>query len=448
MNRTSLRIAAVVLSLTSVSGCSAIQDSQIFQPEFWAMNRSGENVSAELGLAELAKGNNVLAQSHFEKALKANPNDVQALFGLATLYQNSGQPTRARQLYEAILALNPRPTDELLVWAGKQTQPIVDLASVNIHLLESGVSAPLPGGASLQPQMSSTAPMAMAPIQTPPSYGGMQPPQPSHMAGPEPMFRDADLNIVARFKTLRALLDQGLITQDEFLIRRKVNVGALLPMTSAPASTGLDRPVPGVEQVSARLNAIGRALEMRALTPAQHTAERTMILDALMPMRPSSVANPAPPPKGLMEAADAVRRLEMLNAADLITSDEYAKERAAIETSMQPPAPKNIASAGGTPKAMDGQNKPTMSGFQPAVHLASYRQKKAAERGWAELSKRFGSVLGGLEHRVERVDLGNRKGVFYRLKAGPLPSNDAAKNACRKLKAKRQYCEPTTINFG
>lgn len=448
MNRTSLRIAAVVLSLTSVSGCSAIQDSQIFQPEFWAMNRSGENVSAELGLAELAKGNNVLAQSHFEKALKANPNDVQALFGLATLYQNSGQPTRARQLYEAILALNPRPTDELLVWAGKQTQPIVDLASVNVHLLESGVSAPLPGGTSMQPQMSSTAPMAMAPIQTPPSYGGMQPPQPSHMAGPEPMFRDADLNIVARFKTLRALLDQGLITQDEFLIRRKVNVGALLPMTSAPASTGLDRPVPGVEQVSARLNAIGRALEMRALTPAQHTAERTMILDALMPMRPSSVANPAPPPKGLMEAADAVRRLEMLNAADLITSDEYAKERAAIETSMQPPAPKNIASAGGTPKAMDGQNKPAMSGFQPAVHLASYRQKKAAERGWAELSKRFGSVLGGLEHRVERVDLGNRKGVFYRLKAGPLPSNDAAKNACRKLKAKRQYCEPTTINFG
>ena len=452
MNRTSLRIAAVVLSLTSVSGCSAIQDSKIFQPEFWAMNRSGNNISAELGLAELAKGNNVLAQSHFEKALKANPKDVQALFGLATLYQNSGQPTRARQLYESILALNPRPTDELLVWAGKQTQPIVDLASVNIHLLQSGVSAPLPGGLSPQPQMSAAAPMAMAPMQTPPSYGGMQPLQPSHMAGPEPLFRDADLNIVARFKTLRALLDQGLITQDEFLIRRKVNVGALLPMTAQPASTGLDRPVPAIEQVSARLNAIGRALEMRALTPAQHTAERTMILDALMPMRPNAVANPAPPPKGLMEAADAVRRLEMLNGADLITSDEYAKERAAIEVSMQPPAPKAMAGAmagaGAAPKALNDQGKPAMSGFQPAVHLASYRQKKAAERGWAELSKRFGSLLGGLEHRVERVDLGNSKGVFYRLKAGPLPSNNAAKDACRKLKAKRQYCEPTTINFG
>jgi len=448
VNRTSLRIAAVVLSLTSVSGCSAIQDSKIFQPEFWASNRSGDNVSAELGLAELSKGNNMLAQSHFEKALKANPKDVHALFGLATLYQNAGRPTRAHQLYEAILALNPRPTDELLVWAGKQTQPIVNLAHLNIQLLESGGSAPLPVGANPQPQMSSAAPMAMAPMQTPPSYGDMVSAQPQDMADPEPMFKDADLNIVARFKALRALLDQGLITQDEFLNRRKVNVGALLPMTSQPAATGLDRPVPAVEQVSARLNAIGRALEMRALSPAQHTAERSMIIDALMPMHPSSVLYPPPPPKGLMEAADAVRRLEMLNSADLITSDEYAKERAAIEASLQPSAPKAMDGAGAVPKMLDGQAKPAMSGFQPAVHLASYRQKKVAERGWAELSKRFGSLLGGLVHRVERVDLGNSKGVFYRLKAGPLPSNNAAKDACRQLKAKRQYCEPTTINFG
>ena len=439
MNRTSLRIAAVVLTLTVLSGCSALQDSEILQPEFWAMNRGDNNIEAELGLAELAKGNNVLAQAHFEKALRANPKDVQALFGLATLYQNTGQPTRARRLYETILALQPRPTDELLVWAGKQTQPIVDLAGVNIHLLESGASAPLPGTLDAQTPMT---PQAKS-MPTMPPYGGMQP---THMAGPEPMFKDADLNIVARFKALRALLDQGLITQDEFLVRRKVNVGALLPMTSPRASAGLDRPVPAVEQVSARLRAIGRALEMRALSPAQHTAERSMILDALMPMNPVAVANPTPPPKGLMEAADAVRRLEMLNSADLITSDEYAKERAAIEASMQPAPPK--PKAGQMQKSMAEQSKPAMSGFQPAVHLASYRQKKAAERGWAVLFKRFGSVLGGLEHRVERVDLGNNKGVFYRLKAGPLPSNAAAKDTCRKLKAKRQYCEPTTINFG
>jgi len=444
-----LRIATVVLSLTGLAGCTAIEESGVLKPEFWAEQANADNVEAELGLGELAKGNNVLAQSHFEKALRANPSDVHALYGLAVLYQNSGQPNRARQLYESIIALQPRPNDELLVWAGRQTQPIVDLASVNIHLLESGSPAPIPGGSmpGSQPMGTYTqAPMSqMAPV-APMTMTTMAPAQPPQMAQAEPLFQDADLNIVARFKTLRSLLDQGLITQDEFLVRRKVNKGALLPMTSSPAASGLDRPVPAVEQISARLRAIGRALEMRALSPAQHTAERSMILDALMPMNPVSVANPVPPPQGLMAAADAVRRLEMLNSVDLITSDEYAKERAAIESSMQPVPPK--AQATGPAKSLAEEKKSAMSGFQPGVHLASYRQKKAAERGWAQLTKQFGSVLGGLQHRVERVDLGNSKGVFYRLKAGPLPSNNAAKGVCKKLKSKRQYCEPTTINFG
>ena len=265
---------------------------------------------------------------------------------------------------------------------------------------------------------------------------------------PQAMFKEGDLNIVERFETLRALLDQGLLTQDEFLVRRKVNVGALLPLSSPPPGAGLDRPVPGAGQIAGRLHAIGRALEMRALSPAQHTAERTMILDALMPANPVSMASPAIPPKGLMEAADAVRRLELLKEADLITSDEYTKERTAIEGGIQPAGPASSA-MGAQPKAMQPKMaKPQVSGFQPAVHLASYRQRKAAERGWAELSRRFGSLLGGMQHRIERVDLGGGKGVFYRLKVGPLPSNGAAQSTCRQLKAKRQYCEPTTINFG
>ena len=56
---------------------------------------------------------------------------------------------------------------------------------------------------------------------------------------------------------------------------------------------------------------------MRAITVGQHSAERTMILDALLPSAPVVVANPGAPPKGLMEAADAVRRLEKLKNDDL-----------------------------------------------------------------------------------------------------------------------------------
>ncbi|MCW8916168.1 MAG: tetratricopeptide repeat protein [Magnetovibrio sp.] len=463
MNCNSLRIAAVVLSLSALSGCAAFDNVEFLDPNTWKIPVSRTNNNfAELGLAELSKGNNVEAQGYFERALKSNPQDVHALYGLAVMYQNSGQPTRARQLYESIVAMQPRPQERIMVWADKRTQPIVDLASVNMHLLESDPTASA-GQSFGQSLMQSSQPNAMSPSMdngglepSAPAGGVMMPSRPTvqrkslNMSPPPQMVSEADTNIVARFETLRVLLEQGLLTQDEFLVRRRTNVGALLPLTSQPPATGLDRPVPAAEQISSRLHAIGRALEMRALSPAQHTAERSMILDALMPARPASMAKPALRPSGLMEAADAVRRLEMLKEADLITSDEYTKERTAIESIMQPAPPQGaLSSDKKMPMEMSGQQaKPKVSGFQPALHLASYRQRKAAERGWAELSRRFSSMLNGMEHRIERVDLGGGKGVFYRLKVGPVPSNNAAKDSCRKLKAKRQYCEPTTINFG
>ena len=433
--------------------------------------KGSQNSLAELGLAEMAKGDNFRAQTYFERALNANATDVHALYGMALVHQNAGETNQARRLYERILAITPVPNEEILIWADNRTQPIIDIAEVNMQLLSSGgmvqTSMGMPVGMAepqpTAPQVGMGGGMAQGQAQLQPQHqyptlqSSLQPQsmQPQQQVTNGPLFKNVDLNIVARFKTLRSLLDQGLLTQDEFLIRRKVNVGALLPLTSPPAAVGLDRPVPPLVQISGRLRAIGRALEMRALSPAQHTAERTMIVDALMPQNPASRANPAPPPKGLMEAADAVRRLEMLQKADLITAGEYQKERAAIETSMKPAGSASLAvpqsasrqgvgsmplSPASTPKAV--------SGFQPAVHLSSYRQKSAALKGWSELQKRYGSLLGGLETSIERVNLGDGKGVFYRLKAGPLPSNGDAKNLCRKLKSKRQYCDPTTINFG
>lgn len=463
MNCNTLRIATVIFAVGGLNACAAIQDSQVMKAEFWTLdNITGtsetvtENDQAELGLAALAKGNNVLALGYFGAALKSNPNDVHALYGLALLYQNTGQPVRAREYYEQILAIRPAPKEEILIWADRQTHPITDITQVNLQLLQSGSTAPLPGAiAPMQPgaqqagvEQGTAQPQSqlyVAPIY---KQGQSQAPaQPPVQPAATPMFKSADLNIVSRFKALRTLLGQGLITQEEFIQRRQANIGALLPLTSQPPATGLGRPVPQVDQVSGRLRAISRALEMRALSPAQHTAERSMILDALMPAQPKAVELPALMPKGLMEAADLVRRLEMLRESDIITSDEYLKERAAIERTMQPAAAKPPTAAA-APVAPQEMAKPKgMSGFQPAVHLASYRRKGAAERGWVALTKRF-SQLSGLEPRIERVDLGSTKGVFYRLKAGPLPSNNAAKDICRKLKAKRQFCEPTTINFG
>ena len=81
------------------------------------------------------------------------------------------------------------------------------------------------------------------------------------------------------------------------------------------------------------------------------------------------------------------------------------------------------------------------------MHLASYRTAKQAERGWSQIRRAHQALVGGLDHIVSRVNLG-KKGTYYRLKAGPLPSKAAAKSMCRKLKRRRQFCDVTTITLG
>ena len=212
--------------------------------------------------------------------------------------------------------------------------------------------------------------------------------------------------------------------------------------------------MPTTEQIAGRLRAIGRALEMRAISVAQHSAERTMILDALMPSAPVVVANPAIPPKGLMEAADSVRRLEKLRDEGFINSDEYARERQAIELAMRPAQPSvpKAAKPSSAPNAeMLSKGNMVKPGNkvdpQSAVHLASYKSAKQAERGWAQIRRAHRSVLGKLKYSVSRVSLG-RKGIYYRLKAGPFKNASAAKSACRQLKRRRQFCELSMMDAG
>ena len=88
------------------------------------------------------------------------------------------------------------------------------------------------------------------------------------------------------------------------------------------------------------------------------------------------------------------------------------------------------------------------SGPQPAVHLASYRSRKQAERGWSQLKRAHGALLGGLDSQVTPVNLGAGKDTYFRLKAGPVANKGAAVDLCRKLKRRRQYCEPTIMENG
>ena len=456
------RFCVGVAAVVSLGACSAIQDSSLFQGKFWQSSPFIGGNEAELGIAELTKGNYIASENHFQKALRVNPKDIHALIGSGILYQNTGQITKAREMYEAVLAIRPPESDQFIVLQQVSTRPVSQIASVNLSLIESGgVLGNMNAGAGQIPaeSMASAQGQPLPPLAAQSSGTAMtaRPSTADTMMAEDiaaVSFADGDTNIVSRFSTMKALRDQGLVTPDEYDQRRQANIGSLLPLTAPPPAAGLDRPVPSTEQISSRLNAIGRALQMNAVTVSQHASERAMILDALMPAAPVMVANSGAPPQGLLEAADSVRRLERLREDGFISSDEYVRERAAIESAMQtvpgaaPPssvamtAPETVAMP--APEVMAPK---TPAGPQPAVHLASYKSQKNADRGWTQLKRAHSEQLGNLSYSVKKVKLGS-KGTFYRLIAGPLGSEAEASSLCRDLKRRRQFCEATFVDQG
>ena len=456
-------IAALLMILVLAACGPASQGGSLFNREFWKDTPfQGSNDEAELGIAEMAKGNYLGAEALFLSALEKDSRDVHALLGAGILYQNTGQFVKARQMYEAVLAIRPPDSEQFIALQDVSTTPVAQLASLNLSLIDSGGvlgrinkgasagggSQPVSGALEMQSAMpqapagnAEQAPMMKAPVTTSMS-------QPVDAMVPDLGPSTGDKFVLSRFTTLRALRDQGLVSPDEFRSRRQANIGALLPLTSPPPAAGLDRPVPTTEQISTRLQAIGRALELRAISVSQHASERNMILDAMMPAAPVVVAKPALPPQGLLEAADQVRRLERLRDNGYITSDEYTRERAAIEEAMAPRGGMPASQMSTAQSTMSVESAPTnqpksiMQGPRPGVHLASYRSAEQAERGWSQLRRAHGEILGNLSHSVARVDLGS-KGVFYRLVAGPFSSSTEASGVCAKLKSRRQFCETT-----
>lgn len=455
---------ALLLVAGLLGGCGVAQEGSVLSPSFWSMsplNTTGQNDLADLGLAELAKGNHVAAENYFKKALKLNPKDVHALLGAGMLYQQTGQTTKAREMYEAVLALRPKETDKLVSLA-ETPRSISEIANTGLGQIEGRPSTaapgmePPPGGISGAPSGSLMLGRAQDAASMPGGVPGGPPVAQMRPLGPgvadaaqrsSPIgakFSGADANVVSRFTTLRMLREQGLVTAEEYSARRQANIGALLPLTSPPPSAGLDRSVPPADQIVGRLRAIGRALEMRALTVAQHASERAMILDALLPSAPVVVANPGVPPKEMMAAADAVRRIEFLRDGGLVSAEEYARERKAVEIAMTPPTPEPLPKAAeevpvATPA---GPVARAAKGGQAAVHLASYRSRQQADRGWQQIKRAHGEILGNLEPEVSEVNLGKGKGTYFRLKAGPIANKKTAADICGKLKQRRQYCEP------
>lgn len=74
------------------------------------------------------------------------------------------------------------------------------------------------------------------------------------------------------------------------------------------------------------------------------------------------------------------------------------------------------------------------------IQLGSLKSYEMAEAEWNRLSKKYPDTLGGLEPLIQKVDLGEEQGIYYRLRTGPFESAEKASEVSSHLKAQKVEC--------
>lgn len=133
---------------------------------------------------------------------------------------------------------------------------------------------------------------------------------------------------------------------------------------------------------------------------------------------------PIPRPAGLTASGEAtassVETPTAASAAPTVSTAETALASAPTQTQTAAPA----AAATAEPAAW--------------VQLASQRSEEVAQAGVAELQAAYGTLFGGAQLEVSRVDLGER-GIYYRVRL-PQPSLADANTVCSAIQAQGGDC--------
>ena len=408
---------AIALS-GSLSGCGYLYDPHGFSN---AVTPWQNDEQSEAAMLAYSKGEFDQAEKLAGQAVRRNPRDPYALLVLALIYQNTGRAELAREYYEALISMHPQSTVTLGGGPGLQRRTIEEIAQANLAAMGPvpayGTYAAIPG-----------TPLG--------SYSTAVQAQPVAVDS-----QDADSAVITRFKTLRRLMDEGLITQDEYTQRRAANLGALLPYSALkPGAYGLGLAAPSPDQIVNRLKAIGANFEEKSITELEQGTERNLILEALLPLKPERMADRPAPASDEMRYAAVNGRVQRLLDNKVITSAEAARERKVVQGQITEALAQREAAA----QMSAGTPMPPPSASGPGVALGLYGTQMRAEIAWEGLQRRFPQELGNLQSSIHKVTH-RRRGSSYSLSAGPVAGRKAAQELCRTLKRAGETCSPTVI---
>ena len=317
-----------------LSGCAIFNKKDTDQESNWIVKqfeKTGDK-SAEMATVAYSQGDFKKAQELVLESLRDNPRNQQALLVGALNAEKLGRANRARQYYEDLIIINGDQKTILGTDSGVP-EKISEIARRRLRMLtikQSELVIENPNGIkTFKISDKAGAEQTKATINR--ALEKRTAPQPVKKPDIGELFTANEQNIISRFLILKELAEKDLITKDEFLSRRTANVGGLLPLTSTPPATGIDAPVPSPDLIIERINVLKDAVESRAITPREFSAERDVIIEALLPPNPRTRMKPKAPSKDILGAAKDLRKLEVIYDLNLITSKEKDAEKKAIE---------------------------------------------------------------------------------------------------------------------
>ena len=350
---------STALAAGLLSSCSFIESHT--SPETYNTLTFGDNGAKEASKATLAysQGDFNKADEHVQMSLRQNPKNTQALMIGALTAEKTGRLNRARQYYEDII-LVAGDDETVLGTDDMQPQKMVDVAKKRLHLLTINQSKLVIENADGTTSFSISEEAATRQgrsaleealfIREQKNAADNKAVTEADVKAVEVLFTPQEQNIISRFLILKELAENDMITKEEFLSARQSNIGGLLPLTNAPAGITAENPVPSPDVIIERINALKAATEERAITPREFSAERDLIIEAILPPAPRQRLKRQAPAKDLLSAAKNLRKLEVIYDLDLITTKEKQKEQAAIERNLgintsKAPTNKNITPA-------------------------------------------------------------------------------------------------------
>ena len=398
-----------VSALATLTACAMVSDPKASQREIAALIPS--DFTADRAMNALSRGDTSTAESYALGALRRNPKDPYALLVAGLVHQATNRYEQARQYYDVIIS-NQLPGSVMLPSENGtlQPRPVMEVAKANRDLLDK-ITGRIHSGSIFD----------------------------SGRNGAVPPPTDAESNVTGRFHILKRLLDAGLVTPEEYSHRRSVNIGALLPFSAPPPALGLERPVPPENQIVSRLLALATAVENREMQP-----------------REQAVAMPPRPPQDLLEQGQAVGRLERMRTAGLISSEEAARDRQALERAFETQqagmlvdgTSTGLRYGGAEHKADQNAVKTSSLSHKGAGHwgvsLMVAKSEGEAATGLEQIKAKFPEELGHTQMAVKSVELKGR-GQRWRVVVGPLEGQGAAKRLCKTMKLHRQGCDPVTM---